>query len=319
MSSDLLLSVLIITGSYLLGALPSAYLLGRAVKGIDIRKYGSGNVGISNVSSHVGRWWAIPLIFFDITVKGILPVTLASDKVLGLGPWVEMGAGMASILGHNWSVWLKFSGGRGMATVLGVAAALYYPLVVLYGSTAGMAWMAVRVRKKPAYAALGVAILTGFGITLWVLDKPLWVVLSCPLFLATLLSAYAFMAAWVRTAHRVHDSALWWGVAALLMPAWSVVLAQPVQVTSLCLMFLAVTAAKRLMSNRGTGTGLEERVPLLRLVWNRLVFDRDINERREWVYRSPDEEATQEARLSPERGGAAGPVPARRDNMGTSR
>ena len=318
MSSDLILSVLLIAGSYLLGALPSAYLLGRAVKGIDIRKYGSGNVGISNVSSHVGRWWAVPLIFFDISVKGILPVTLASDRVLGLGPWAEMGAGMASILGHNWAVWLKFSGGRGMATVLGVLAALYYPLVVLYGSTAGMAWMAVRVRKNPAYAALGASILTGFGIVLWVLDKPLWAVLLCPLFLAALLSGYAFMAVWGKTAHRVHDSALWWGVAALLMPAWSVVLAQPVQVTSLCLVFLGVTAAKRLLSNRGTGTGPEESVPLMRLVWNRLVFDRDINERREWVYRSPEEEAAQKSRPSPGTGGATGAVPARRDNIGRS-
>ena len=300
MSSDLILSVLLIAGAYLLGALPSAYLLARAVKGIDIRKYGSGNVGISNVSSHVGRWWAVPIIFFDIWVKGILPVTIASDRVLGLGPWVETGAGMASILGHNWSVWLKFSGGRGMATALGVAAALYYPLVVLYGSTAGMAWMAVRVRRNPAYAVLGATVLTGFGIALRVLDKPLWVVLFCPLFLAALLSGYAFMAAWSRTAHRVQDSALWWGLAALLMPVWSVVLAQPVAVTSLCLVFLAVTAAKRLMSNRGTGTGPEERVPLLRLTWNRLVFDRDINERSEWVYRSPEEEAAQKTRPSPE-------------------
>jgi glycerol-3-phosphate acyltransferase PlsY len=289
MASDVIPSVLVITGSYLLGAMPSAYLLARVVKGIDIRKYGSGNVGISNFSVHVGRWWAVPLVLFDIWVKGILPVTVASDKVLGLGLWVEAAAGMASILGHNWSFWLKFTGGRGMATVLGVVAALYYPLVVLYGSTAGMAWLAIRGRTNAAFAGLAAGILAGFGIALWVLDRPLWVVVICPVFLAALLSAYALTASWERTARRVRDSALWWGVAALLLPAWSLVLDQPVQVTSLCLMFLAITAAKRLISNRGTGTGPRERVPMLRLVWNRLVFDRDIDERRTWVHRSPEE------------------------------
>lgn len=318
MSSDLKLSVLLIAGSYLLGALPSAYLLGRAVKGIDIRKYGSGNVGISNVSSHVGKWWAVPIIFFDVWVKGVLTVTIASEKVLGLGPWTEVGAGMASILGHNWSVWLKFSGGRGLATALGVVAALYYPLVVLYGSTAGMAWMAVRIRQNPVYAALGILMLTGFGIALWFFDKPLWVVLFCPLFLAVLLSGYALAAAWSRTAQRVHDSAVWWGLAALLMPVWSVVLAQPMEVTSLCLGFLVVTAAKRIMSNRGSGTGPDERVPPLRLIRNRLVFDRDISERREWVYRSPEEGSTPSERISPETVGKTGADPARRDKMGVS-
>lgn len=292
MSSDVVAAVLLIAGSYLLGALPSAYLLARLVKHIDIRRYGSGNVGIANFSVHVGKRWAVPVVFFDIWVKGILPVALASDKVLGLGLWVGAGAGMASIAGHNWSVWLKFTGGRGMATVLGVVAALYYPLAVLYGSSAGMAWLAVRGRSNAAFALLAAIILTGFGIALWVLDRPLWVVVFSPLFLAALLSLYAALASSPRTVARVRDSALWWGVAALLLPVWSVVLAQPFEVTAFCLMFLGVTATKRLSSNHTTeGAEASQRVSLPKLVWNRLVFDRDIDERRSWVSRSPDEEA----------------------------
>ena len=127
MSSDTLATVLLIAGAYLLGALPSSYLLARFVKGIDIRKYGSGNVGISNFAVQAGWRWSVPLVLFDIYVKGLLPVLLASDKVLGLGLAVEVAAGFAAILGHNWSVWLRFGGGRGMATVLGVLATLYYP------------------------------------------------------------------------------------------------------------------------------------------------------------------------------------------------
>ena len=119
MSMDMLATVLLIAGAYLLGALPSSYYLARLVKGIDIRKYGSGNVGISNFAVHVGKRWAAPLVLFDIYGKGMLPVVIASDKVLGLGLSVEVAAGFASILGHNWSIWLKLGGGRGMATVPG--------------------------------------------------------------------------------------------------------------------------------------------------------------------------------------------------------
>ena len=232
MSSDTLATVLLIAGAYLLGALPSSYVLARFVKGIDIRKYGSGNVGISNFAVQAGWRWSVPLVLFDIYVKGLLPVLLASDKVLGLGLSVEVAAGFAAILGHNWSVWLKFGGGRGMATVLGVLATLYYPLVFAYGAVAGFGWLATR-RK---------------------------------------------------------DSAVWWGVAALMLPVFAALLWVPgwvgIEVVVFCLAFLLITAIKRLTSNRSTEGG-REKVPLGRLVWNRIVFDRDITLREDWVYRGP--------------------------------
>ncbi|GEM_PF-107621 len=297
MTADITATVLLISGSYLLGALPSAYLLARVVRGIDIREYGSGNVGISNFSVHVGNLWAVPVVLFDIFIKGMLPVVLASDKVLGLGTGVEAGAGIASILGHNWSVWLKFTGGRGMATVLGVVAPLHYPLVVLYGGQAGMAWLGARGRRNPMYVAAGLAMIAVFCFVLaedpfgsGEHGKPLWAVVPAGTFLLALLVTYAVISGVPRLQARAKDSALWWGLAALMLPVWSAIFQQPWQVTVFSGVFLSVTAFKRLRSNRGTGTGAEERVPLLRLVWNRLVFDRDIDERRAWVHRSPEEE-----------------------------
>lgn len=222
------LSGAVIAGAYLLGGIPSSYYLGRWKRGIDIRRYGTGNIGISNVATFVGKKAVVPLVFFDIFIKGMLPVVIASGKVLDLGLEIEVAAGFAAIVGHNWPVWLRFSGGRGMATVLGVVAALNWPLVVLYGSVAGIGWLLTR------------------------------------------------------------SSAVWWGIAALMMPVWTVVLRQPLEVTFFALGFLAVVAVKRLTSNRTTpGAAPEQRVGLGRLLWNRLVLDRDIASREDWVYRRP--------------------------------
>ena len=226
---NVFLSAAVIAGAYLLGGVPSAYLLGRWKRGIDIRKYGTGNIGISNVATFVGKRTAAPLVLFDIFIKGMLPVVIASGRVLDLGLEIEVAAGFAAIIGHNWPVWLKFSGGRGMATVLGVVAALNWPLVVLYGSVAGIGWLLTR------------------------------------------------------------SSALWWGIAALMMPVWSLILGQRIEITLFAVAFLLVMATKRLTSNRTTrGAAAGQEVGLWRLAWNRLVFDRDIASREEWVYRQPD-------------------------------
>ncbi len=104
-------------GSYLLGSVPSAYIIARWTKGIDIRRYGSGNVGASNVSAVISRWWTIPVTIFDIG-KGMLVVYLA--KLAGLDIYQQILVGMAAIAGHNWPIFLRFSGGRGVLTTVGV-------------------------------------------------------------------------------------------------------------------------------------------------------------------------------------------------------
>ena len=113
--------ILLIIGAYLLGSVPAAYVIARWRRGIDIRKYGSGNVGASNVLAAVSRRWSIPVTIFDIG-KGAFIVWLA--QALGLGAVQQVTVGICTIIGHNWPVFLQFKGGRGVFTSLGVVTML---------------------------------------------------------------------------------------------------------------------------------------------------------------------------------------------------
>ena len=117
--------------SYLVGAIPVAYIIGKTVKGVDIRGYGSGNVGSTNVFHHVGRKWAVMLGVSEILVKGALPVWIA----LYVLDWdrssaVLIGPPLLAVAGHNWSIFLKFQGGRGLAVGIGTLLGLS-PILLL--------------------------------------------------------------------------------------------------------------------------------------------------------------------------------------------
>jgi len=116
--------ILLILGAYLLGSMPAAYLMARWFRGIDLRQYGSGSIGVSNLWQSTSKWIAMPVIFFDLG-KGVLVVWTA--QLIGLGIPHQVTVGLATIIGHNWPVFLRFSGGRGMLTALGVA--LILPLI----------------------------------------------------------------------------------------------------------------------------------------------------------------------------------------------
>lgn len=116
-------TALSIAVAYLWGAIPTAYLVGRYLKGIDIRTYGSGNVGASNVSEHVGPRIGLLVGVADSLGKGTLPVVMARLLDLELG--VEVSVGVAAIAGHCWSPYLRFTGGRGVATSIGVLIGLW--------------------------------------------------------------------------------------------------------------------------------------------------------------------------------------------------
>ncbi len=227
-------SIAVIVGAYVLGSVPSAFLYARALKGIDLRAHGSGIIGAANFIVLAGWKAALPLLIFDVFVKGMLPVVIASERILGLGIGMEVAAGFASIAGHNWSVFLGFTGGRGMATVLGVIVTLSWPLVILYGSVAGLGWLATR------------------------------------------------------------SSAIWWGIAAVMLPMWSELLRRYFAsttdvapgVTIFCLGFLFITVIKRLIANSNTLSN-SQGLPLKQLLWNRLLFDRDVASREEWITRRP--------------------------------
>ncbi|MFH1560740.1 MAG: glycerol-3-phosphate acyltransferase [Chloroflexota bacterium] len=210
--------------AYLVGSIPLAYVLGRTIKKIDVRRYGSGNVGASNIWVHVGKWIVIPLGAFDVFVKGAFPVYLAQQ--LDVNPWIAVIAGVATVAGHNWSLYLKFTGGRGITVVLGV-------LLVL-------AW-------KELAAGLLVTLVG------WIIFR---------------------------------SSALWVGIAIVLIPAWSLAFGDPLSVTALCTALATIVAAKRVLSNHGM---TEQGSPWRKVFMHRLLYDRDIASRDEWVYRTPPE------------------------------
>ncbi len=109
--------------SYLLGSIPTAYIFGKLYRGIDIREYGSGNVGATNVFRVLGKGPGSIVLFMDV-LKGLLAVSVLAD-ILGLELiWQRLVLALAVVSGHNWTIFLKFKGGKGIATSLGVLIAL---------------------------------------------------------------------------------------------------------------------------------------------------------------------------------------------------
>lgn len=212
--------------AYLTGSVPTAYLIARAVKGIDIRCYGSGNVGGTNLVRNVGKWWLIPLALFEVLIKGASPVVIG-QYLLGMerGSAELVIAPLLAVAGHNWSIFLKFQGGRGLAVAGGTLLALS-PLI-----------------------------LAGFLVV--------------------------FPVGWLIT----RSSGVWTLLALALLPLWSVIADEPSAITWYCVGILVLIALKRLLSN---WTPLPPDLPRTRVLFNRLLLDRDVGDRSEWVSRVPE-------------------------------
>ena len=215
---------------YLLGSVSLAYLVGRLVKGIDLRRVGTGTLGASNVWHHVGKGWIFPVGIFDLFVKGATPVVLARFG-LGLGLDAQAGAGLLAVAGHNWPIFLWFKGGRGVTPMVGLL--LVMPTVGL--STAGL-------HRFPTELALFIIV----SVAGWRLAK---------------------------------SSALWVLISAMLLPVWSLLLDRPTAFMWLIGALLVLLVVKRLTSNFAPQAG----VGLRRLLWTRLLFDRDIADHDAWV------------------------------------
>lgn len=115
------MEIVLVLGSYLLGAIPFAYIVTKFAMGIDIRTVGSRNVGFTNVYRTAGPGPGILVLIGDIG-KGAAAVWLA--RRLGGTEWVLVIAGMLAIIGHSWTVFLNFQGGKGVATACGVLFSL---------------------------------------------------------------------------------------------------------------------------------------------------------------------------------------------------
>jgi acyl phosphate:glycerol-3-phosphate acyltransferase len=154
---------------YLLGSIPSGLLAGRLARGIDVREYGSGVTGFTNVLRTVGPRWGVAVLVADLA-KGVLPVLIA--RLLSDDPYVQTVAGLAAAVGHDWPVFAGFRGGRGVAVSFGaalamnpIAAAALVPVAIgLVAVTRRMSMMSVGM--APILAAVFVA-LAAFGLHPW--------------------------------------------------------------------------------------------------------------------------------------------------------
>jgi glycerol-3-phosphate acyltransferase PlsY len=213
-------------GAYLLGSVPAAFLLAKWFYGIDIRQHGTGKIGAANVLRVASKWLAIPVAIFDIG-KGALMVWAA--QLLDMGAAAQVTVGIITIAGHNWPIFLRFRGGRGIFTSLGVITMLspWLGLIILV-----MSYLFAPIRQ----VALGVFLaLVSLPFFSWFLNQPLDIDERLPVTL---------------------------GFIVLLLMAFF----------------------KRLVAPR---TELSRSVPLTELVFNRLLFDRDIRDARVWTGRKP--------------------------------
>jgi acyl phosphate:glycerol-3-phosphate acyltransferase len=153
---------LLVAASYLLGAIPASYIAGRMAKGIDLREHGSGNLGATNTFRVLGAKVAAPVMVFDI-LKGTLPV-VAFSQWDGSPDWRwELAYGAAAIVGHVFSVYMRFKGGKGVATSAGVFGALA-PLPLWTGV---LVWLIVLKTMRMVSAGSVLAALT-VGVLVWV-------------------------------------------------------------------------------------------------------------------------------------------------------
>jgi len=109
--------------SYFIGSIPTAYIFGKLIKEIDIREHGSGNVGATNVFRVLGKGPGFAVLFLDI-LKGVIAVTIVPE-LLGLTQIIHrVILAVIAVCGHNWTVFLRFKGGKGIATSFGVLIGL---------------------------------------------------------------------------------------------------------------------------------------------------------------------------------------------------
>ena len=216
---------LLIIAAYLFGSIPVAYLVARWSHGIDIRQYGSGNVGSTNVVASTSKLVATPVIIFDLG-KGALMVGVA--HLLGLGIIAEVTVGLATIIGHNWSVFLRFGGGRGLLTTVGVAFIL------------------------PSINSLAP-----------------WAIIA----------ALAIVAIVLVIAHSMPLGA---GAGTLALPLISWGLGEPLPIVLGYVLVLLIVVAKRTAVPR---TAIAASLSYKQLFVNRLLFDRDIRDRKVWLNR----------------------------------
>lgn len=220
--------------SYLIGALPVHYLAAKLSRGIDLRKYGTSQVGAGNLWRMTRSWKvSLPVAIFDLC-KGMGMVWVAQFSGLDMAQQIIVG--LATMIGHNWSVFLRFSGGRGIGTATGLI--LIVPLINGFGSWDLITFLSIAV--------------TG---TLILRSSPLPVLIS---------------------------------LAAVPVMSWR--LAEPLEISLGFLAMLVIVIIKRVTAQHPT----THDVTKCQMLLNRVLFDRDIRDRKAWMYRKPAKDEKQE-------------------------
>ncbi|MGA2092820.1 MAG: glycerol-3-phosphate 1-O-acyltransferase PlsY [Sedimentisphaerales bacterium] len=186
--------IALLIASYLLGAVPFGLLIAGA-HGIDLRKVGSGNIGATNLSRALGKKWAYLCFVLDLA-KGLLP-TIAAGFLLNdiqgaTGLWARLAVGCAAVVGHIFPVYLRFKGGKGVATSFGVAIGLwpYYTLcagvVLLVWLIFLLIWRYVSLASLAASVAFPIVLVVAITfIPDWEMAK-LWPLLIVAIFIPVL-------------------------------------------------------------------------------------------------------------------------------------
>ena len=169
--------------SYCVGSIPTAYLFCRFIKGIDIRKVGSGNVGATNALRVLGKPAGITVLLLDI-FKGFACVVFVADVALAQSPPVMVEVvrilfGLACIVGHNWTIFLGFKGGKGVASTLGVliGLALRFPGMYVVFALVLLTWCAVFIGFRFVSLASIVAVIA-LPVYLILLKRPLALIVA---------------------------------------------------------------------------------------------------------------------------------------------
>lgn len=161
---------IVCTVAYLVGSVPFGLLFARWVKGVDLRQIGSGNIGASNAGRALGRGWAIAVFTCDF-LKGLVPVVLIA-LVPGLAqepahvPMLQLFAGTAAVLGHCYSIYLRFQGGKAVATGCGAIVGVDWRVFVI----GGLVWLLTR--RVTRYNGLASILMSlSWPVSAWMLDR----------------------------------------------------------------------------------------------------------------------------------------------------
>lgn len=156
--------------SYFIGSLPTGYLVARIFRGVDIRTVGSGSIGATNVRRLMGQGWAVFVTLVDM-LKGALALLLTVESASS-DPWLLSLSALATVLGHNYPVWLRFRGGKGVATTYGTMFFIWpynsFAIVLMSGAL----WYAVMTSTRYVSLASMVSLLA-LPAFFWMLDAPL--------------------------------------------------------------------------------------------------------------------------------------------------